>query len=127
MSSFGGFTEKQWYGMCSCNMSLPVPLHKANITKPFVYDRKFGLFYVPFGYHQSAMSLLLAWQLGLDKGVQVVTKLKIAFSSETADYWLENTPGAAFKSSISYFVQAARPNSLNAIERRIFGEICYIY
>lgn len=61
------FTDEQWWAMCDAHMSLPVPLAKADLTKPFVYERRFGLFYVPFGFHHRAMSLLLAFQYDLTR------------------------------------------------------------
>ena len=50
-------------------MSDPVPLSIADLTRPFVYERQYGVIYVPGGYHPSAMSFLLALQLGCEDGI----------------------------------------------------------
>ena len=121
------FSDKQWWKMDSANMSYPVPLAKADLSKPFVYDREFGVFYVPCGYHQSAMSLLLAFKHGCKDGVDVAEKLNLEYSSGTADYWLENTQGAAFRSSVGEKIQAGKKGNLTVIERRIFGDVQYIF
>lgn len=102
-------------------MGDPVPLKDADLLRPLVYDRCYGVFYVPMGLHPVAMSLLLAFQHGCDDGVDVAEKLGLEFSAGTADKWLETTPGSCFKSSVSKKVVAWRPNSLNVFERRIFA------
>lgn len=121
------FTDEQWWAMCGAQMSMPVPLHAANLTVPFVYERGFGVFYVPMGYHQQAMSTLLAFQHGLNKGVDVAEKLHLALSDGTADRWLELTPGAAFRSSVGRSVKAGKKGVLTVIERRHFGEVEYVF
>ncbi|MEJ6003736.1 hypothetical protein [Paucibacter soli] len=121
------FTDPQWWAMCSINMDLPHPLDKADLSRPFVYQRGYGVFYVPGGRHQAVMSLLLAFQHGLNSGVDVANKLSLEYSSGTADHWLEHTPGAAFKSSVGKHVQVAGPDSLTAIERRILGSVQYVF
>lgn len=121
------YTDEQWWAMCDVDMPLPIPLAKADLTRPFVYERGRGVFYVAPGRHQVAMSLLLAFQHGKVRGVEVANLLGVDFSSGTADFWLEHTPGAAFRSSVSSLVHAARPASLTAIERRAFGAVRYVF
>lgn len=119
------FTDKMWNKMVDFNMSLPVPLKKADLHKPFVYDRKFGVFYVPSGYHSMVMSLLLAWQHGFDSPVDVAHKLRLRLSGDTADHWLEHTHGAAFRSSVGKTIQIASFRNLTVMERRYFhGATC---
>ena len=65
------FTDEQWWSMCDAHMSLPEPLAKADLTRPFVYARRYGVFYVPSGHHQHAMSILLAFRHGHTKGLAV--------------------------------------------------------
>ncbi len=122
MLDISPFSDKQWWKMCDAQMSLPVPLSKADLTRSFVYDRDFGVFYVQFGNHQVAMSLLLAWQHGCDDGIDVGEKLSLNFSGETADHWLEFTPGAAFLSSVGKRIQVATGKGLTVQERRLFGD-----
>lgn len=121
-----GITDKMWWEMCDFNMTLPVPLKEADLSKPFIYERRWGVFYVPMGMHQGAMSLLLAFQHGLVCGITVAEKLGLAYSEGTADYWLEHTPGAAFLSSVGRNIQAARYDSLNAREHRLFGDVRFV-
>jgi len=127
MLDISPFTDEQWWAMCDANMSLPEPLAKADLTKPFVYERRFGVFYVPFGYHQLAMGTLLAFQHGLTKPGQVAELLNLNLFG-TGGHWLEHTEGACFFSSVGRTFQVWNPRSLNAIERRILGvkNITYI-
>lgn len=121
-----GITDEMFWGMCDCHMSDPVPLGEADLSRPFVYERRWGVFYVPFGYHQSAMGLLLAWQHGCHKVWQVTERLGIAHDG-AADYWLQHTPGAAFRSSVGKRVQVATPKGLTVQERRLFGDVCGVF
>lgn len=115
------FTDKMHWKMCDANMSSPVPLAEADLCKPFVYDRRFGVFYVPMGHHQSAMSLILAWHHDCDDGIDVSEKLGLEYSSGTADHWLEHTVGAAFRSSVGKLIQIANFKNLTIQERRLFA------
>jgi hypothetical protein len=90
-------TETMWWQMCNNNMSQPVMLKNADITKPFVYDRRWGVFYTPFGHHQGAMRLLLTWQQGCRNENEMCERLNIRYD-RAADYWLQHTPGSAFLS-----------------------------
>lgn len=127
MLDIAPFTEQQWWKMCDAGMSLPIPLHEADLTRPFVYDRAFGVFPVPGGKHQVAMSLLLAWQHGCSCGIDVANKLGLEFSDGTADRWLEATPGAAFLSSVGKRIQIATGRGLTLQERRLFGDFECIF
>lgn len=122
-----GITNRMWYQMCDCNMSLPEPLEVANLSKSFVYDRKFGVFQVPSGSHQAAMSLLLSWHHGLNNGVKVAEHLKLKYSDQTADYYLLNISGTAFLSSVGKSVYAGKINNLNEKEKDYFSNIKYIH
>lgn len=125
------FTDEQYYQLCECNCSMPVPLHEADLTKPFVYDRKYGVFYVPSGLHQLTMATLLAFHHGLIKPLHLENKLETKSSrfgiSVAADYWLEHTQGAAFKSSVSPKIQIGRIKNINYFERRFFKDVSIIF
>lgn len=121
------FTDVMFWKMCDCHMSDPVPLASADLTRPFVYERRWGVFYVPFGYHPISMSLLLAWQHGCDDAVEVADKLGLQMSDETSDHWLRHTPGAAFRSSVGKKIQVATTKGLTIQERRLFGEVCCVF
>ena len=123
-------TDKIWYAMCDCNMSLPEPLEQADLSRPFVYDRKYGVFAVPSGKHQGAMSLLLAIQNGCTDSYEVAKMLGISTYSvpkATADHYLKSTFGAAFRSSIgSQGVFTWTPKHLTEKEKDYFGKSTYI-
>lgn len=121
-----GISDEMFWGMCDAHMSDPVPLQQADLTKPFVYERRWGVFYTPFGYHQSAMGLLLAWQHGCRKVIPVTEKLGIAHDG-AADYWLQHTPGAAFRSAVGKKIQVASLKGLTLLERRLFGDACCVF
>lgn len=123
----GNISDEMWWAMCDAHMGLPVPLAEADLSRPFVYERRWGVFYVPGGYHPSAMSLLLAFQHGLCCGIDVGEKLKVSCSSGTADYWLEHTPGAAFRSSVGRCVSVGSLKGLTIQERRLFGEVKCVF
>lgn len=115
------FIDRQWWSMCDADMSLPVPLGKADPQKPFIYERRYGVFYVPSRQHQHAMSVLLAFRHGLTKGIEVAERLGLGFSQGTADEWLRTAPGACFLSSVGQNVLAGTRGSLSVLERRIIG------
>lgn len=121
-----GFTLRQFWKMCDADMSDPVVLGRADISKPFVYDRRFGFYYVPMGRHQQAISLLLAFHLGMNSGLDAARELNVAYSSGTADHWLENIPGTAFRSSQGKRVLAGRRGNLSAYELRLLGPVEFL-
>lgn len=121
-------TDGMWWKMCDCCMQRPVPLAEAIINRGFVYSREWGLFYVAGSSHQPAMSLLLAWDNGMNCGIDVADHLGLEYSDGTADHWLHNTDGSAFCSSIATgVVIAGRRTNLNTAEKRIFRNIDYLY
>lgn len=121
MGFFDTLTEAQFHGACEACMSEPVPLAMADLNKPFVYDRSIGVFYVPFGLHQSAMGLLQAIKMGLDDRIDAAEKLGVRDLGHVSDHWLQNTPGAAFRSAVSKKVMVATGRGLTPAERRAFG------
>src|SRR3546814_3891647 len=119
-------TDRQWWAMCDVNMSHPNPLHKADLTSTVVYERGFGLCYVPMGCHQSAMALLLAFQHGLYRRMDVVEHLNLNELSDAADYWLEHTPGAESRPSDAQAVQAGQAEILTVIAKILFDSLTYL-
>lgn len=120
MKPFPELTGRQWSQFCDLCMSEPVPLGQADLRRPFVYERQYGVFYVPGGMHPSAMSFLLALQHGCEDGIDVANKLNLSYSAGTADHWLASTPGAAFLSSVGRSIQVAGSRGLTVQERRLF-------
>lgn len=119
-------TDSIWYKMCDAGMSLPEPLETADLTKPFVYDRKYGVFPVVRSNHQIAMSLLLAIHKGYKNGVDASEKMGLEYSNGTADHYLSNITGTAFLSSVGKCITAGSKNNLNEKEKDYFGSISYL-
>lgn len=115
-------TQEQFWASCDSNMSRPVNLQKADLGKPFVYDREYGLFYVPSGYHASALALIYAWKKGKERAYE----LEIKSLSDAADKLMEEYQGVAMRSSVGKTVQAFLPSSLNEEEKDFFGKITYV-
>ncbi len=128
---FSPFVEslspRQWGLFCDMGMSEPLPLAEADLARPFVYERKHGVFYVPGGMHPGAMSFLLALQHGAPTGVDVARVLGLRYSGGTADHWLEHTPGAAFRSSVGNHIQIATGRDLTVLERRLFANAQHVF
>lgn len=122
MSFFDSLTSRQFNAACDLCMSEPVPLGQADLAKPFVYDRTIGVIYVPMGYHQGAMGLLQAIKMGLNNRVEAAEKLGVRDLGDVADHWLEHTPGAAFRSSLSRKIKVGTGKGLSPMERRRFGD-----
>lgn len=114
-------SDKMWWSMCDFHMSPPEPLKHADLSKPFVYERRWGVFYVPMGMHQGAMSLLLAFAHGFDDGIDCAKHLCLDYSEETADHWIETRPGAAFRSSVGKVIQIGSESNITIAERRAFN------
>ena len=112
------------------NVSRPVDLRDADLSKAFVYDRTYGFFYVGIGNHPHIMSMLLAFHHGYnDKygALQMADELGIRWSSDTADMFLKTIIGSAFRSSQSAIVYAGKRNNLTQSERKFFGEVKYLF
>lgn len=132
MIDISPFTDEQWYAMCNRNMGLPVPLSEADIDRPFVYDRTWGLFYVPMGYHGQVMALLLAFHHGFVCPIEYAESIgrenHYNITDELADAYLLERPGTVMSSSVGTHLQVGRRSHLDAAERRVFREfrICYL-
>lgn len=116
-----GMSDEMFWAMCDQNMGLPVPLAQADLSLPFVYERRWGVFYVPMGHHQLAMTLLLAWQYGHEDLHRIAEALNLRLSDETADHWLLTTPGAAFRSSVGKSIWVGSFKGMTVAERRAFA------
>lgn len=120
-------TTQQWDMLKEYGASDPLPLHEADLSVPFVYHREIGVIHCPAGRHRLAMSGLLAVQHGFESGIEVAEQLGLDFPDETADRWLEDTPGSAFRSSVGRNVLAGRKGSLTPIELRWLGQVTYLF
>ena len=95
-------TDRHWYKMVDSGMSRPIPLQEADLSKPFVYQRGFGVSYVNPGYHRSAMSLLYTFHkghVGFSDMLREENFDPFDEFSQAADAWSE-LPGTAYLSSV---------------------------
>jgi len=121
-------TDEQWWAFCDQHAAKPIPLAEADLAKPFVYSRKYGVMYVPSGYHQQVMAMLYAWEHGFVKAYHMMDSEAhdhLKETSQLADKFLEELPGTAFRSSVGKCVVAGKREHLTMIEKRFFGEIKY--
>lgn len=124
--------DELWWAMCDAGMSRPVKLVNADLSKEFLYDRRYGVFYCQFGKHQFAMALLLAWDLGVENYLDI-DHIKLGVSdwaarevSTFADYFLENTKGTCFKSSVGKSIKSGKIGNLNSMELDYFYPVDYL-
>lgn len=121
------FTPSQWEILLDAGARTPQPLHLADLSLPFVYYRPVGVLHCGPGKHRLAMSILLAFAHDCASGVEVGEHLGLEFPDETADRWLQMTPGAAFRSSVGRRVLAGKRSSLTGIEKHWLGDIQYLF
>ncbi len=113
-------TEQQRWRICDY-CSDPIPLKEADLSVPFVYDREYGFFYVPFGYHQQVMANLQAFKNSYDDAYDYMDVHEIGDLYCVADAWLKDNEGVAFRSSVGNHIYTGDRTTLNHAEKRIFG------
>lgn len=121
------FTRTQWQILLDAGTTEQQQLHLSNLSLPFVYLRPYGVIYCAAGKHRLTMSLLLAFANDFTTAAEVGEHLGLDFPDETADRWLETTPGAAFRSSVGRKVQAGKRSHLTTVEKRWLGDIQYLF
>lgn len=121
------FTSQQLLALKEAGASAPEPLHLADLSRPFAYERAFGIFYCAPGRHRDTMSLLFAFFKGYESGIEAAEELGLDFPEETADRWLEEVQGTAFRSSVGHRVQVGKRANLTFIEKRWLGEVEYLF
>ncbi len=110
-------TDQQWYKMVDSGMGKPVKLKDADLTKPFVYQRGWGVSYVNPGYHQSAMRLLYTFHLGYTRFSDMIKASDFDTFDEmqqASDAWAL-LPGTAWRSSVGMGIEY---NDLSPSEMR---------
>jgi hypothetical protein len=118
--------------MCDAGLPMPISLTEAAatglVTSPFVYSRRYGFFCVPFGKHQVAMSLLMAWELGHNiPSRKTPDVLQVRDFGDGADLLLESVAGYAFRSAVpNARVTAWNKANLNAEELAAFGDVDFL-
>lgn len=108
------FTKQQQALLDQCDMRNPVPFEELDFSKNFVYDRKYGAFYVD-SMHDAAKTTLALLHLGRDDFDMMRDN-----SWELADYWLSHYPGC-FKSSVSPNILAWTLDSLEPWEEEVIA------
>lgn len=127
---FNNLKDKFWWAMCDSGCSLPNPLGASKIPKSFIYDRRYGVFEVDFACHPSVMQMFLAWDNGFYRPARLIDKyehfgLKRFCPYSLADYWLENTRGTCYGSSISRRIICGRKGHLSSRELDYFFPVHY--
>lgn len=131
-SSREALDDRIWWAMCDVEMSFPVSLNEADLTKPFVYDRRYGVFYVNIGMHVFAMALLLAWDQGVHKYMRIdykplgISDFMGGDACAYSDYFLENTKGTCYLPSLSKTIKAGAKCNLNDMELDYFYPVDYL-
>lgn len=124
--------DEYWHAMCYAGLSTPIPLNEADLSQPFVYYRKYGVFYVPPQKHPFALALLLAWEEGVNDylnidnnklGIPEFRKIDVYSYS---DYFLENYPGTCYMSSVNKKIRVGKKGNLNSNEIDYFYPIEYL-
>jgi hypothetical protein len=103
--------------MINAEMSHPKSLNELDPEKDFVYDRHYGLFFVPFGRHTIAMATLYSFH----KGFVFYGDLSDGYvdTSKIADKFIDEIEGTAFKSSVADSVYY---RNLSSMEKRLFSK-----
>lgn len=120
-----------WYSMSDAGMSLPVTLNDADLSIPFVYFRKYGVFYVSPENHHHAMALLLAWEMDCYDYLDIDNEsigIQDFFSCDVhsfSDYFLEHFKGTCYMSSVNNKIRAFSSKNLNSMEIDTFYPIVY--
>lgn len=115
-------------------MKKPVSIDLADLTKPFIYDRDWGVFYIVPGQHQMCMSILYSWRFGhssvrsmIRNDPEFKARVKAnSYSSNSkysfiADLYLLELEGTVISSSVTDFVQIGKLKNLNQKEKTIFS------
>lgn len=133
-TNFADPSDELWYWMCDVGISKskPEPLRTADLTKPWLYDRRFGVFYVDIGGHQCAMANIYARVSGYDNAFDMEDDTGIIAFRDQAEEYLKKTPGTAYMSGALFYSRGTIPSrawssrSLNDIEKDYFPDVIYL-
>lgn len=112
------FTQEQFWKACDAKMGEAQHLSQF-VGDLWVYDRKWGVFRVPPGYHNAAMATLAAFNQGKLSYIDLMES-SLDGSQDIAERYLMTTPGTCYKSSVSSTVIVGKREHLNAAERMAF-------
>ena len=111
-------TERQWYRMVDNHMGKPVALNRADLTRPFVYERGWGVSYVPCGYHGAAMGLLLAFAHDQLYVQDIFEIIGVVNEQQASDHWMCHALEATFRSSVGQGIEIGDLDGLTVSEKR---------
>jgi len=114
-------TDRRWWRLCDCHASAPVPLTEADVSKSFVYSRRWGFLYVGFGHHQMTMATLLAFEQDHLSPLDILGVESLNKTADLAEQWLRTAPGAAYRSGVAKCVLVGNPEHLTDEERALFS------
>lgn len=113
-------TLKQQHHLIRYGITAPTELELGDMRRPFVYDRMYGFFRVPYALHHIVMSQLYAFHNGFDNAQQGGYK-------DVADAWLRTYKGTCFRSSQSKDCIAWDYDHLDDFERDVFKRVRYLH
>lgn len=98
------------YLIDSAEISHPVSIPEADFSKPFIFDKSFGFFYVKAGFHTKARYALHVLKLEINANFDCST-LNYPPEQLASLLWLKER-GNFFKSSASKKIQVFSPDLL---------------
>ena len=123
-------TDEKLYQLVDYKLSNPISLEDGNLTKSFLYDRKFGFFYVSGGNHQLAMALFFSWHKGFlnphelyeSEEYKEIKSTGIGRFEALADKYIDEIKGTCFKSSVSRYIIGGKIENFNKYEMEMFED-----
>jgi hypothetical protein len=111
------------------DIEYPVALAEHDLTGCWIYDREYGVFEVPIGYHECVMAYMYAWKKGYQDPFDIpdLKSVTINYLAAAAEEFL-SLPGTAYMSGAWYKseIRAGKRGNLNRNELNYFGEVDYI-
>lgn len=119
-------SEQHLTKLLNINCYPPIPLQAADLSIPFIYDRRFGVMVCDSGYHQQAMATLYSFDQDVDSPYKLFGGSTKSLY-DLSDKWLSQV-GTAFKSGVGRqnMIYAGLSGNLNYMERIRFGAVYYL-
>lgn len=114
-------TDEQWWSV-SDYCSQPVNLSTADLERPFLYVRGYGVFCIGMGYHHIMCATIYAWQNGLEFAGDGITELGMSIDDMAEA--LTKQEGVAWRSNIGKDVIYA--SKISHAERSFLHNVEYI-
>ena len=113
-------SQEQIASLEDYKMTLPIPLKDADLGEPFIYDRRYGVFYIQGSYHLSGTAMLYAWSQGAKNSFDFLMDTGLNAGKQSEKFLLD-LEGTAVGSSVSSFIEIGRLKNLNEEEKQIFS------